>query len=77
MKSNVRKWGNSLAIRLPKSLADELQLVNSSAVDLTISAGQLVIRPKRRQELHHLLDQITASNRHNETDLGEVAAESW
>ena len=77
MKSNVRKWGNSLAIRLPKSLADELKLSDSSVIDLSVSSGQLIVQPKRRGELARLLAQITDANQQIEIEVAELETEAW
>jgi len=63
MHTQISKWGNSLAVRLPKSLTDELDLGNGSNVDLTIEQGRIVIaltKPKYR--LQGLLDGITEDN---------------
>ncbi len=63
MHTQISKWGNSLAVRLPKSLTDELDIGNGSNVDLTIEKGRIVIaltKPKYR--LQDLLDGITEDN---------------
>lgn len=72
MCSNVTRWGNSLAIRLPKHLAAELQLTEDSPVDLTVEAGRLVLTPTRKKyDLGELVAGIKPSNLHGETDWGD------
>jgi antitoxin MazE len=45
MKTTIQKWGNSLAVKIPRVFADEIHLDESSTVDLTINSGTLVIVP--------------------------------
>ncbi len=72
MLTKVRKWGNSLALRIPKSFAEEASVQEGSAVDLSVSDGQLVARPLRRQyKLEQLLAEVTAENLHAEVETGE------
>ena len=75
----VSKWGNSLALRLPKHLADDLGLTTGTEMAVGIEAGQLVARPvRRRVPLAELVKGITADNRHAATDWGTpVGNEVW
>lgn len=80
MRAQVQKWGNSLALRIPKSFAAETGLAMSSDVDLTIEDGRLVVTPlsKPRYTLDDLLARVTPENRHDEVDTGpSVGAEAW
>lgn len=80
MRVQVQKWGNSLALRIPKSFASETDLSSGSAVDLTIEDGRLVVTPltKPRYTLDELLARVTPENRHDEIDTGaSVGAEAW
>ena len=47
MVTNVAKWGNSLAVRIPQSLAQEMQLVAGTEIDMVIVDGNLVIKPRK------------------------------
>jgi antitoxin MazE len=47
MRAQVSKWGNSLAIRLPKAAAESLSVKEGQAVDLTIEGDSLIIRSGR------------------------------
>jgi antitoxin MazE len=80
METHVRRWGNSLALRIPKPLAEEAGLEEDSAVELSLEEGKLVIVPimAPRYALDALLAQVTAENLHDEVDTGEaVGGEAW
>lgn len=79
MRAKVQKWGNSLAIRLPKTLADRMHLGCDSQVRLDVEDGRLVVTPEqRRPTLDELLAGVTKDNIHGETDLGPpVGREIW
>lgn len=80
MKTRVKKWGNSLALRIPKSLAVEVGLEDSSPIDLSLMDGRLVITPAVEPELSlaTLLAQVTEENLHGEVDTGPaVGGEVW
>jgi antitoxin MazE len=76
----VKKWGNSLALRIPKPLADEVGLEEDSTVDLFLEEGKLVIAPviAPRYALNALLAEVTVENLHGEVDTGvAVGGEVW
>lgn len=80
MKSKVQKWGNSLAVRIPKSFAEEVGLESNSPVDVSLEGGKLVVMPVAppRHTLQSLLAQVTDDNIHGETDTGPaVGKEAW
>ena len=80
MKTFIKKWGNSLALRIPKPLADEVGLEEDSAVDLLLEEGKLVIVPAvtPRYTLESLLADVTVENLHDEVDTGvAVGGEAW
>ena len=80
MRVRVQKWGNSLALRIPKSFALETALDSGAEVDLTVEGGRLVVTPLEAPtySLDELLARVTASNLHTETDIGpSVGAEVW
>ncbi|TGK12596.1 AbrB/MazE/SpoVT family DNA-binding domain-containing protein [Leptospira fletcheri] len=78
MKSVIQKWGNSLGIRIPKSIADELRLNNGSHVDLKYEGDKIVIYPIGKANLAEKLSKITKENRHSEVDTGRVSGnEIW
>lgn len=80
MRVRVQKWGNSLALRIPRSFAAETALDPGSEVDLTVEDGRLVVTPMGGASyvLDDLLAGITESNLHAEQDTGDrVGAEAW
>ena len=80
MKSQVRKWGNSLAVRIPKAFAKDLGLDQNSTVELALEDGCLVLKPEAlpKYELRNLLSRVTEDNRHDEYDVGgPVGSEQW
>lgn len=80
MTTTVQKWGNSLALRIPKSFAKDIHLESGAAVDISIVNGRLVIVPSARPKysLKALVDGITPQNRHGEFDWGKpVGKEIW
>jgi antitoxin MazE len=77
MKTKVQKWGNSLAIRIPKSFATEIGLQKEAPVDISFNDGKLVISPLS-DTLDEVLNRITEKNLHREVDTGSAAGnELW
>ena len=80
MKTAVQRWGNSLALRIPRTYAAETRISEGSEVELTLKAGALVIRPvaRKRHSLANLLKRVTPSNRHDSVTTGDVVGkEVW
>lgn len=79
MNSRVQKWGNSLAVRIPKTLADEIGLREDSPVDLALDGGALVIvpRPDGALSLDDLLAGVTDGNLHPEKETAAAGREVW
>jgi antitoxin MazE len=80
MFAKIQKWGNSLALRIPRTLAEEAGLDNDSLVEIRIVDGEIHIIPQQetRYELEALLEQVTADNRHGEVDTGDaIGNEVW
>ena len=77
--TQLSKWGNSLGLRLPKSIAREVQLDEGDIVQLSVDHGTIVIRPSRpRYSLDELVRRITPKNRHGESDWsGPIGDEAW
>jgi antitoxin MazE len=72
MRTQVQKWGNSLALRIPRTFAVESNLQAGSEVDLSIVKGRLIVAPisKPDYSLEELLDGVTKHNIHSEVDAG-------
>ena len=79
LQTQIQKWGNSLAIRIPKPLAVEVGLEQNSTVTVSIVDGKLVLEPvKPDYTLTELLSQVTPENLHQEVETGAaVGNEVW
>jgi len=80
MRKRVGKWGNSLAVRIPKAFADEVGLEVDSPVEVSILDGQLVVAPVRGMplSLERMLERVTQENVHGEVITGPaVGREVW
>jgi antitoxin MazE len=78
--SSVKKWGNSLAVRIPSAVAQDLGLSENSTVQITSDGAVATIKPKKcdKVSLKELVAGITPDNRHQEVDWGEpVGKEVW
>jgi len=74
----IKKWGNSLALRIPKDIAQTLHIENNSTLELNIKDGALVIEPQTKTLLEGLVSRINADNLHTEIDTGKaVGHEEW
>ena len=74
----IKKWGNSLALRIPKDIAQTLHIENDSLLELNIKDGALVIEPQNKTLLESLVSGINADNLHNEVETGKVVGnEEW
>ena len=74
----LKKWGNSLALRIPKDIAQSLHVENDTLLDLRVENGVLVVKPHREVLLEDLVAGIDPSNLHREVDTGEgVGSEAW
>jgi len=80
MRVAVQKWGNSLALRIPKAVAEESRIGQGSVVDVRLRKGEIVVKPLVRPEytLDELLAAVTDENLHDEVDTGVPAGrEAW
>jgi len=80
MKTQLAKWGNSLAVRIPKDVADGARLRPGDSLEMAVSRpGCIIIRSIRPQPtLEQLVSGITSKNRHHEIETGpRVGEEIW
>ncbi len=80
MTTTIQKWGNSLALRIPKALARDTHLENGSVVNLAVRQGKVVIEPvqKTKYQLDELLKGVSKKNIHRCVDTGPaVGREVW
>ena len=80
MRAHIGKWGNSLALRIPKAFAADANLNEGTPVELTLVGGRLIAAPVRapRISLRRLLAGIRREQLHGETAWGaRVGKERW
>jgi antitoxin MazE len=80
MATRIQRWGNSLAVRIPKALAEEAHLGLGCAVDVTVVDGSVVVTPSAdpHYTLQELLAGVTKDNIHGEVGTGPaVGREAW
>ena len=80
VRTRVKKWGNSLALRIPRAFAVEAGLEPDADVQMTLENGSLVVKPvvRRRFRLADLLAQVTDDNVHEEVEAGSaIGNEAW
>ncbi len=80
MQTKIQKWGNSLALRIPKSFALNVNLKQNELVDISIDKGKIIIAPiiQKEYSLEELLKGVSENNLHTEFDTGAPAGkEIW
>ena len=77
MQTRVQKWGNSLGLRIPRGLAEQLGLGAGSEVSLSARDGDLLVRPAlpARLNLEDLLAEVTTANLHSSLDTGDAVGQ--
>jgi antitoxin MazE len=71
MQTVIRKWGNSLGVRIPKVFSDKISIKDGSEVDIEIKNHTLLIKPIKKIELKELLLKVTDENIHKEINFGK------
>lgn len=76
-KTRIATWGSSLAIRIPKPIAEQWGVHEGSAIEIVPDGDTLMLR-KQAYDLTSLLDQVTPDNLHQEMDIGSPQGnEEW
>jgi len=72
VRAKVQRWGNSLGVRLPKKLAEDVRVAEGSLVELSVDRGRVVLSPVvgPRYTLAELVAKITPRNRHASVEWG-------
>jgi len=75
MTTKIQKWGNSLALRIPKSFAEAINLKAGTNINLKLEKNRLVVSKDKKQnyKLNELLLKISDKNIHKEIDYGKPA----
>jgi len=66
------KWGNSLAVRLPKQVAAEARFQQGDRIRLEVDEAGTVLIRRAFPTLDELILQITPENRYSENEIGVV-----
>ena len=80
IRTRVQRWGNRLAIRIPKTFAGEAGLEENTPVHLSLADGKVVLEPVAEHgfTLDQLLANVTEENLHHEVDTGpSLGNETW
>ncbi|NJL54782.1 AbrB/MazE/SpoVT family DNA-binding domain-containing protein [bacterium] len=81
MTTAIKKWGNSLAIRIPQTIAEQANLEEGEKISFSVSEkGHITLIPQRRKKftLDNLLEGVTSEHFEGEMDWGEpVGEEIW
>ena len=79
MRAKAQKWGNSLAVRIPKVIAEQAGLHEEDELEIDVAAEVIRLTPRRRElTLEQLLAQVTGVNLHGEVDHGRPeGSEIW
>ena len=78
MEAVVKKWGNSLGIRIPNLIVRELSLKDGSFVDINDKGNEIIIKPIQKNKLSEMLNLINEQNIHEEVKTtGPVGKEVW
>ena len=78
MEAVVRKWGNSLGIRIPNIIARKHSLKDGSFVNINDLGQKIIIKPIIKNKLSEMLKQIDEQNIHEEIKTtGPVGNEIW
>jgi antitoxin MazE len=76
----VSKWGNSLGIRIPKSIAEQVALQEGDEISLLVEGNKIIISPAKKSKytLEELLEGMSDENLHSEIDWGTPQGnETW
>jgi len=70
--ATIQKWGNSLAIRIPATLAGQLNVTAGTPVEMTMHNGALVVTRRKRPKysLREMLKKCKSEHFHGEIDWG-------
>ena len=80
MRTRIQKWGNSLAVRIPRTFAADAGIDRDTQVEIGLHEGVITVKPvvDAGLDLAALVAGITPDNLHGEADYGEaVGREAW
>lgn len=70
----MQKWGNSLGVRIPRGLAEEVGLGAGTEGSLSAQDGELVVKPSvpARLNLDDLLAEVSEDTLHASVETGSA-----
>jgi antitoxin MazE len=73
MRIKIQKWGNSLALRIPKAFASQSKIRQDAYVNLTLEDNKIIVEPEdeKKYSIEELISGINKSNIHHEVDFGK------
>ena len=80
MIARIQKWGNSLAVRIPKAFADEMKVAENASIQMMLKDGALLLTPiaESMRDLEGFLAAVTEENLHAEWETGKaMGKEQW
>jgi antitoxin MazE len=78
METVIKKWGNSLGIRIPNLIVREFSLKDGSFVEIKDIGNEIIIKPKKKSKLLEMVDAINEQNIHEEIETnGPIGNEIW
>ena len=79
MKATIQKWGNSLAIRIPKNITKDSRVSEGSNIDIMVENGKIILSTSPKvYSLKELLKNVTNENIHSEISTGDyIGGEIW
>ena len=80
-KTEVKEWGNSLAVRIPKKIKDSLGLYNGSHISISIDGNKVILESEENQffnlskdiDLLNVVDKINSKNKHSAKEFDDLA----
>jgi antitoxin MazE len=79
MHAKIQKWGNSLAVRIPKGFARQINLNDGASIDLSLHKQTIVMKPRNEKKytLDELLRGVTKKNIHGEVTTGPAVGREF
>ena len=79
MITTVQKWGNSLAVRIPKNITKDTRVSEGSNINIMVENGNIILSPSAKDySLKELLKNVTNENIHSEVSTGDhIGGEIW
>ena len=73
----IKNWGNSLAIRIPKSVLNKIHLKQGDELEFKFKDGNIILLPTKTMSLESLLADVNEDNLHHESNWGKKGGEEW